>query len=276
MTSPLPEDANFDELFGAWDSAHSDFAALAHEVDDTDWSTPSGLPGWTVGDIVGHVAWIESVLLGRYDPPHEPDWDALPHVTTDFGRVTEIPVDLRRGRTRQEVLAELDAALVDRRAELLSGQRDAAEQATGLLGQTTLGVQLRMRTFDAWVHEQDIRDALARPGHLDSAGARATASQLIPGLGKAFGKGAQAQLGQALVVEVTGPVQFTRTVRMGDDGRARVLDGAADEADVHLTMDWSTYLGLACGRNGAWSHDVRIEGDRELGERMLRAFCVTP
>ena len=32
----------------------------------------------------------------------------IPHITTDFGRLTEVPVDLRRGRPRESVLDELE------------------------------------------------------------------------------------------------------------------------------------------------------------------------
>ena len=54
----------------------------------------------------------------------EPDWDALPQVTGDFGRATEVPVDLRRGWSPDAVLAEFDASVADRQAALLAGPQD--------------------------------------------------------------------------------------------------------------------------------------------------------
>ena len=168
MATPTPDNADFDQVFGAWQSASTDFNDLVTPLSQQEWDTPTALPGWTVGDIVAHVGWLEGILIGKFDDAHEPDWDALPHVTSDFGRLTEIPVDLRRSRTREDVLIELAANVADRREALDAGPHDVAVETPGPFGPAPLGRVLRMRTLDTWVHEQDIRDALGRPGHLDA------------------------------------------------------------------------------------------------------------
>ena len=281
MSAPLPDDAGFDELFAAWRSASADFLDLVTPLSQAEWDAPTALPGWSVGDIVAHVGWIEGMLIGEFDPTHEPDWSALPHVVSDFGRITEIPVDLRRSWTREAVLIELADRIARRTADLEDGPRDATLEVMGPLGPAPLGRVLRMRTLDTWVHEQDIRDALARPGHLDTLGAQATAAQLLPGLGKVWAKLAGAQPGQVLDVRITEPgITGGAIVAVGDDGRARMVDDdlldQAGMATVTLTMPWPAYLALSCGRGEPqpWREQVSIAGDPELAERTLDNFRV--
>lgn len=277
MAAPLPDEADFAALYDAWESSHADFAQLAHSLTDEEWSTPTALPGWTAGDIVAHVAWIEDMLGGHTDEPHEPDWASLPHATSDFGRFVEVPVDLRRSWSREQVLAELDAAIARRRAMLTEGERSADEPIVGLMGELPLGTHLRMRTFDAWVHEQDIRDAIDEPGHADSLGARATAAHLLPGLPKVWAKGAGAQPGEALALHVTGPVSFDRTVIVDDEGRAGVTSPDTP-ATTTIAMPWAAYVGLSCGRGdpAQWISQVTSIGDRRRADGVLAAMCVTP
>ena len=281
MAAPLPEDATFDQLFSAWQSASADFIDLVMPLSQAEWDAPTALPGWSVGDVVAHVGWIEGMLIGEFDPPHEPDWSALPHAVTDFGKITEVPVDLRRSWTREAVLIELADRVSRRTAELESGPRDATLEVMGPLGPAPLGRVLRMRTLDTWVHEQDIRDALGRHGHLDTLGAQATASQLLPGLGKVWAKLAGAQPGQVLDVRITGPgIEGGAIVAVGDDGRARMVgDDLLDQAGaatVTLAMSWPAYLALSCGRGEPqpWRDQVVISGDEDLAGRVLDHFRV--
>ena len=276
MTTPLPEDATFDEILSAWQSAADDFLELVTPLSQEEWDAPTALPGWSVGDIVAHVSWIEGILLGAIDPPHEPDWAALPHVRNDFGRITEIPVDLRRSWPREQVLIELADVIRRRGADLRSGPQDAAVEVIGPLGPAPLGRVVRMRAMDTWVHEQDIRDALGRPGHLDSPGARATAAQLLPGLAKIWVKGAGAAPGQSMRVAITGPgLVAERLVLVDADGRGRDVP-SVDDVTTTLTMDWPTYLALTCGRGDQELLRTRVEvaGDVELARSALASFTV--
>ena len=277
MAASPSDDVDFDHLFGAWESTSSDFADLVTPLSQAEWESPTALPGWTVGDIVAHVGWLEGFLVCRVDPPHTPDWSSLPHVASDFGRVTEIPVDLRRSWTRDEVLNELATNISDHRDMLVTGSHDLTTGAQGPFGPAPLGRVLRMRTLDTWVHEQDIRDALRRPGHLDSAGAQVTAAQLLPSYGKVWVKLCGAHRGDVLRLQVHEPgVAFARDVVVGEDGRADVIEAQADFATVTLTMDWPTFLNLSCGRGdvAAQRERVTIEGDRPQAVVVLDNFCV--
>jgi hypothetical protein len=47
---------------------------------------------------------------------------------------------------------------------------------------------------------------------------------------------------------------------------------------VTLTMDWETFVRLACGRvrPQVVADHVKVEGDEALAERILAHFAVTP
>jgi uncharacterized protein (TIGR03083 family) len=140
---------------------------------------------------------------------------------------------------------------------------------------------LRARVFDVWTHEQDLRRALRAPGDLDSPAAVITRDYLIEMLPKAVAKLAGAPSGSTVVVEVHGPLEFMRTVRVDQNGHGSVDEHVPLAPDLHLTTDWETYARLACGRllqgrSPAVAVDVKIEGDELLARRILENFSVTP
>ena len=83
--SPL-FDADIPTLIAAWEGSARDFLEVAEGLDDTEWSYATSCPGWTVGDIVAHVAGVDRDLAGDAPPTDEPDWEALPHVNRPFSR----------------------------------------------------------------------------------------------------------------------------------------------------------------------------------------------
>jgi hypothetical protein len=179
MVAPLPEDAGFDELFAAWRSASADFLDLVTPLSQAEWDAPTALPGWTVGDIVAHVGWIEGMLIGEFDPPHEPDWSTLPHAITDFGKITEVPVDLRRhapglrstANLTGLVYLDVDAAL--REPSPVAALRDALDRlaAGPEAGEDLLGAELLRWIPEAWLAALGRRNLLreARAGRYPHA-----------------------------------------------------------------------------------------------------------
>ena len=80
---------------------------------------------------------------------------------------------------------------------------------------------MRLRIFDTWCHEQDIREALGRPGNLDSPAAAVSVSQVLDALPMIVVKRVGLEPGKVLMVELTGPVIARSGVRVeaGEDGR---------------------------------------------------------
>lgn len=265
-------------LIGAWESGLLAVADLCDGLDDRQWGAATPCAGWTVGDVVAHLIDVEDLVGGEPRPEHEPDWAALPHAVGPMGKANEIGVDLRRGRPRTDVLAELRAVIVRRRAQLEETPHD--EQVASVFG-TSMSLErvVRMRTFDIWVHEQDIRSAIGSDGAWDSPSARVALAQMTRALPYVWGRTVKAPEGSVLRLIVTGPgLEAAEAVVIDADGR-----GAPTSTDepptVELIASWPTVMRLMCGRaNGA--DDIReritLTGDPDLALRLLPALVIAP
>ncbi|MEU4267942.1 maleylpyruvate isomerase family mycothiol-dependent enzyme [Streptomyces sp. NPDC026092] len=262
----------------AWTHSIEAIAELVQPLVEGEWNRATPCPGWSVRDIVSHVIGMECEMLGDPRPIHSLPRD-LYHVRGEFSRYMEMQVDVRRHHTGPEMTSELEYILIRRARQLRNENRQPDHLIRAPLGaEQTLEVAYRMRAFDVWVHEQDLRTALGRPGNLDSPGALVVRDNLLVGLAKVVAKDAGAPPNSAVVVDVHGPVEFLRTVRVDAEGRGSV-DGAPSLGPaVTLALDWETYVRLACGRvrPAAVADRIKIEGDTELAQAILDNFAVTP
>ncbi|MEU9128087.1 maleylpyruvate isomerase family mycothiol-dependent enzyme [Kitasatospora sp. NPDC048540] len=265
----------------AWLHSIESISELLAALPTDAWNRPTECPGWSVRDVVSHIIGVESELLGDPRPIHSLPRD-LRHVTGEFARYMELPVDKRRCHTPVELTGELEYTVI-RRSRALRGAKqgpdDLVRWPAGPLSRDVPYSQLlRTRAFDVWVHEQDLRRALGTPGNLDSPAAAVTRDFLVEGLPRVVAKLAGAPAGAAVVVDVTGPMEFQRTVRVDEAGRAAVDASVTLAPDVRLTLDWETYVRLACGRvrPQAVGGAVRVNGDTELAARVLANFALTP
>ena len=178
--------------------------------------------------------------------------------------MTIVPRSVRRPSLRSRLGLVLGCALV----ALTIGNRADAQ---------TLEEAMRYRAFDVWVHEQDLRAALGRPGYLDSPGAHIVRDELLAALPRVVAKDAGAPPGSALVFDIHGPIEFLRTVRVDADGRGSIDGTPSLGPAVSLTLDWETYVRLACGRVTAdiVADRIKAEGDPELTAAILLHFAVT-
>src|SRR5205814_1640971 len=106
-----------EQLAATWKS----IGDLCTGLTDSDWSRPTGCPGWTVQDQVAHLIDYESFALGRPRPEHAVA--ELRHIKNDMGKINEIGVDVRRARSGAEVLAEFEDVMAER-LERLSALTD--------------------------------------------------------------------------------------------------------------------------------------------------------
>lgn len=262
----------------AWTHSVEAISELVQPLTEGEWNKPTPCPGWSVRDIVSHVIGLDCEMLGDPRPIHTLPRD-LYHVQTEGQRYMEMQVDVRRHHTAPEMTAELEYTIIRRSRQLRNESRDPSTKIRGPLGtEQTLELATRLRAFDVWVHEQDLRTALQKPGNLDSPGAYVARDLLLHGLPKVVAEKAGAPANSAVVVDVSGPVEFLRTVRVDADGKAVVDNTPSLGPLVSFGLDWETYVRLACGRvaHTAVADRVKVDGDRALGEAILREFAVTP
>ena len=269
------------ELLAAWNEALHTVAELARRLSPEQWAAPTECTGWTTGDVVRHLAWIESIMSGRPQPEHQMEWSRFPHITNDFGRLTEAGVDVRRGQSQQEGCDEL-AGLADVRL----GQIMALDPLTletevmGVFGTPMpLDRMVRMRTFDTWTHEQDIRRAVHLPANLATPGAQVAAAQMARTLGFMLAKNVEAPPGTTIRLTVTGPIAFEKYAAVTPDGKGADTE-PVDEPTIGITTDWETYARLATGRldvtEAAVLSKVALTGDADLSARVPAALAITP
>ncbi|UQA94348.1 maleylpyruvate isomerase family mycothiol-dependent enzyme [Streptomyces halobius] len=262
----------------AWTHSIEAIAELVTPLVEGEWNRATDLPGWSVRDIISHVIGLECEMLGDPRPIHTLPRD-LYHVRTESARRMEVQVDVRRHHTAPEMLSELEYTVIRRSRQLRNeSRRPDAVVRSPLDEDRTLEFVLQQRAFDVWVHEQDLRRALGKPGNLDSPGAHVTRDLLMKVLPGVVAERAQAPADSVVVFDVSGPVEFMRTVRVDAEGKGTINGSVSLGPTVTLALDWETFMRLACGRCrlAAVADQVKIEGDRELAGRILDNFAVTP
>lgn len=245
---------------------------LCSTLTPEEWATETECPGWSVQDNLSHIIGTESMILGRPAPEHDPG--DKPWVRNPIGAGNEIHVDYRRSWPPEKVLDEYREVTGERikAVQALDDAGLAAESWTPI-GQGTVADLLAIRTMDIWVHEQDIRRAIGRPGSLDGPVAEHAFDRHATALPFVVGKKVSPPEGTMVVFEVTGPAGGT--VAVGTDGkRASRLDAAPDDPTVRLSMDLETFNRLCTGRGDPADvgKNVSIEGDEELGRRIVASM----
>ncbi len=259
-----------DATVAAVDAAFDGFVDLAESLAPDEWALPTDCPGWSVQDVVGHVIGTEAMSLGRPTPEVALP-DDLPHVRNDIGRFNELWVEHYRGRPPAQVLADLSEVVAARRAALADIDQAAFdEESFTPAGPDTLGRMTRIRVMDIWVHDQDIRHAVGRPGHLTGPAPTTALDEIVHIIGYAVGKRAGVPAGRSVRFELTGPLSRRIDVEVTD--RARVVDDLDGTPTVTLTLAGDHLTRLVGGRVA--NADVTVEGDRALGEAVVDNLAI--
>ena len=234
-----------------------------------EWETDTDCPTWTVKDCLSHLTGIEHRLLGR--EVAELSLQETSHIRNDFGLQTEIDVVSRRAMTPAEVLEEFTEVNLER-LRVLNGQLDFSADADSPIGKGNVADQVSVRVFDCWVHEQDIRRAIGKPGNLSGLAAQHSYERITSVMPFVFGKKVGGPEGSSLRLNIYGKSFFVANIRV-EEGRARLVKKLS-EPTVELKMDCETFMCLSCGR---WEPDkvlsdckVSIQGDKHLGISIVK------
>src|SRR3954471_21487324 len=200
---PRSEASRLAELVETWRQAIAEFVALARDIPEEQWDGPNDLDGWTVKDNVAHTAHLEAVLAGA---PEETDAvGEAPHVKNLAGAYTEQGVAARRDRDMGTLADEIEPSAATRLAALEADPPgDGASPPPKTPGDVpwTTATLLSNRPVDVWMHEQDIRRAIDRPGGFDSPAARHTIASFGSALPMVIGKRVAPPVGTTVQVDV--------------------------------------------------------------------------
>ena len=245
--------------------------AIANSLSTDEWNSPSDCAGWTVRDVVAHMA---SILHGVADPSVMPD---LSGGTED---AMEGPVAARRTWTTAEVLAEFEtysgqvAALG---AKLQDSPRAETRLPMGDLGTHPMSLIPDMFVFDTYCH---LRNDILKPNGpidrqeppRDEKRLRPTIEWMLAGL-PWMGAAQLAFVDRPITLALTGVGGgFWSIGPGGKDGRVLVTESAdadagADAAatvtsDAHDFVIWGT-------QRRPWRDFATVDGDIAYASRVL-------
>lgn len=269
-----------DAVIDALDEVWSSIVHACEGLDDAQWTLPTDCPGWTVRDQISHLIGIERSLLGDEPPPATGPVPTSAQVKNPFAEANERWVAARRTTPGATVLAEF-VDVTRRRLEALRSLPASRFDEIGWspVGQVPYRAFMEVRIFDCWVHEQDLRRALGRPGGHGGAGEAVTLDRMVGAMGFVVARRAAAPDGSAVVWRLGGRVARQVAVVV-DGGRGRLVEGTPAAPSVELSLDVDTFWRLACGRvdPGVAVAEglVAMSGDADLGRRVLAAMNVTP
>jgi uncharacterized protein (TIGR03083 family) len=261
------------ELVERLDEVWSSIASLGDLLTEAEWKLPTECPGWSVQDNLAHIIGIESIILGRAEPDVAPGEGE--HVKNDVGRSNEVWVEAYRDRPGAEVLEEFRSVTGERLAALQSPDTDFGAEAWTPVGPGTVRDLLPFRMFDSWIHEQDMRRAVGRPGGWDGASAPASLDRVVSVMPMIVGKRIKPADGTIVLFDVIGPAAREVVIEM-EDGRAQLRDRAAGAPTVKIRLSGEVFVRLSAGRGDVdiilGSGTVEISGDAELGFAITRSM----
>jgi uncharacterized protein (TIGR03083 family) len=245
---------------------------LLGELSDHEWGLPTPLPGWSVKDNVAHIIGTEAMLAGEAAPSIEIDREASPHVRNDIGAFNEQWIESMRGTPPYELLSRFREVTGTRLATLEQLDDDAWEaESFTPAGTSTYGRFMQIRVFDCWLHEQDIRDAVGRPGHQTGLAVEVTLDEMTTAMGFVVGKRAAVPAGNAVTFALTDGGAVVRQIHVDVDARATVVAAPSQPRLTALTMPIGAMTRLCAGRVAL--ADVRaqidVDGDAEIAEKIL-------
>jgi uncharacterized protein (TIGR03084 family) len=153
------------EIVGALAEQHQELEALLASLDDEGWATPTPrCPGWTVSDVVLHLAQTDEMALGSATGGFS---DVVERLATAFAGAASIDegagamVAVERGAPSAEVHERWRMGAAALRDALL--QVDPRERVQWVVGDMAARTLATTRLAECWIHTGDVQTAFGRP-----------------------------------------------------------------------------------------------------------------
>jgi uncharacterized protein (TIGR03083 family) len=265
-----------DICIDAWASLRTTLDSLSPEQ----WNLSSGLPGWTVRDVVSHLVGFERQwFLG--DEPTVDHLDPRPsHVHNEVAADNERWVTMWASESADSMLERYDATVAARKAQLIKAVMSTEgfdALVPSILGHVELRKALLTRIADTTTHEIDIRRACGLPWDPDAPGVDELRAQMIGALPRVASK--QAKLPEATVVALSlfGSHSITATVKV-ENGRGIAVMAGRHPPVAALTMHDETFILVTTGRINATdaieSGKIKLRGDEAIARQFATALRV--
>lgn len=263
---------------------------------EAEWDLPTDCPGWRVRDHVAHTVHLEDYLSGSEHPvPDEAIEVGSPeHVRNDLGVWMEQGVRSRADVGPEQLVAELRALVEIRSADLYAPDLALDSTVRSVRGsEARFGDLVQLRLCDIWTHEQDIREAVGRPGSLDGAGAAQWTAMVLTALPRVVLRRVAPEPGTVVILESTGPVTGRAGVRIdvdeagepvahelftghsAEEGDDVPVTDAGEEATTTISLSTHALARRSAGRASTEVTAYHVHGDEDLARRVLEALTLT-
>jgi uncharacterized protein (TIGR03083 family) len=260
---------------GALEETWGALSDVCADLSDGDWARPTACPGWDVKDQLSHLIGVELAIMGQ----PVPEWDAPfgDHVKNDFAAANEPYVAVRRALPGPNVLAEFVEVTTTRLAQL--DAFDAAGWAAigwSPVGEVPRAEFMTVRVYDSWVHEQDVRRALDRPGGCGNAASEISLDRVQGAMPFIVGKKAGCPDGTAVRFDVTGSGRDARAFTIAVAGGRAGPVGDDVSPTATLSLSGLDFMRLGCGRSTAAEVEgaggLCVAGDATVAQVVLGAM----
>jgi len=145
------------------EAQQAELAGLLDGLDDIAWELPSPCEGWSVADVVLHLAQTNEMAIGSATGRFE---ETLERLTAGVGPVGDVDegaalmVEHERGRPHAELRARWRAGSDELVAVL--GAADPHQRVTWVAGTLSIRTLTTTRLAETWIHAGDVARALGR------------------------------------------------------------------------------------------------------------------
>ncbi|MEW6471210.1 MAG: maleylpyruvate isomerase family mycothiol-dependent enzyme [Actinomycetota bacterium] len=248
-----------------------DVVAFCRSLSPEEWSKPSQCEGWSVQDVVSHMA---AIAHGVFTP-----WMLKFMTAKNLERNNDADVEIRRSRAPEQVLAEYEK-WSSRMVKLLAlGQRPPLSKApfkVGELGVYPMALVASASVFDTHVHlHYDLAPAVGRTLPPPGPGTVAVINEwVLAGIPKMC-KAALSFMDLPVTITLDGPAGGSWGLLPGTDGKpGRIQPAPVAGSAAQITANPDEFALWATRRRPWRDHDVKIDGDETYATRILDAIRV--
>lgn len=243
---------------------------LLRSLRPEDWATPVDPPefaGWTVGDLVAHLATVEAYLARQLGITAPVELESHP-VNEDR---TAAAITRHRALDPAAAVAELESFVDAVDAHVGGLARPDAEPVVWWGNEQLVDRVLVIRSFELWIHAADIARAVGRPEPVPSAPSLRTMSTLATAL-------TPVMCAIAGTLPADAPPGAVRIDLTGPGGAVHDIDLSLDAVGTPIrvpratiTVDIVDYCRAVANR-GEHGMDYTATGDTDLAAAVIAAL----
>ena len=235
-----------------------------------DWQHPSTCPGWEVGDVVGHLAWVAELYIDMITKGRQGDvtpWPNFPDpnnidLVAYHQFVSDTSTDYRKQHGDQLLSTFSDQYEQLHQLILSLGDDDWEKPCFHPLGVFPIHAFVNLRITELAMHEWDMRYSLDPSFNL-VAESIPVFMERVPAL-RGFRVGAKLSTPIRYRFELSGPEASTYDIVVEGD-KAQFEIAGSDAASVIFHCDIGTFVLVMYGRltQGAAMNSGRLTGEGE-------------